>query len=47
LVVLIAAPWARFEDASNQAGMSRRYGGIQWQFGDVYARDNDKWQEDG
>jgi hypothetical protein len=34
--------WARFEDAANEAGLSRRYGGIHWQFGDIYARDNGK-----
>jgi hypothetical protein len=39
--------WARFEDAANEAGMSRRYGGIHWQFGDVYARDNGKKTGEG
>jgi hypothetical protein len=39
--------WARFEDAANEAGMSRRYGGIRWQFGDVYARDNGKKTGEG
>jgi hypothetical protein len=39
--------WARFEDAANQAGLSRRYGGIHWQFGDVYARDNGKKTGEG
>ena len=34
--------WSRFEDAANEAGMSRRYGGIHWQFGDTSARDNGK-----
>jgi hypothetical protein len=34
--------WARFEDAANEAGISRRYGGIHWQFGDTSARDNGK-----
>jgi len=28
--------------AAIQAGRSRRYGGIHWQFGDVQARDNGK-----
>ena len=31
--------WHTFEDAAWDAGMSRRYGGIHWQFGDTYARD--------
>jgi hypothetical protein len=31
--------WQTFEDAAWDAGMSRRYGGIHWQFGDTYARD--------
>jgi hypothetical protein len=39
--------WARFEDAANQAGISRRYGGIHWQFGDLYARDNGKKTGEG
>jgi hypothetical protein len=39
--------WARFEDAANEAGLSRRYGGIHWQFGDVYARDNGKKTGEG
>ena len=39
--------WARFEDAANEAGMSRRHGGIHWQFGDVYARDNGKKTGEG
>jgi hypothetical protein len=34
--------WARFEDAANEAGLSRRYGGIHGQFGDISARDNGK-----
>jgi hypothetical protein len=39
--------WARFEDAANEAGLSRRYGGIHWQFGDIYARDNGKKTGEG
>jgi hypothetical protein len=39
--------WARFEDAADEAGLSRRYGGIHWQFGDVYARDNGKKTGEG
>ena len=39
--------WARFEDAANEAGLSRRYGGIHWQFGDIYARDNGKKMGEG
>ena len=31
--------WHTFEEAAWDAGMSRRYGGIHWQFGDTYARD--------
>ena len=31
--------WQTFEDAAWDAGMSRRDGGIHWQFGDTYARD--------
>jgi hypothetical protein len=39
--------WARFEDAANEAGLSRRYGGIHWQFGDTSARDNGKKMGEG
>ncbi len=39
--------WSRFEDAANEAGMSRRYGGIHWQFGDTSARDNGKKMGEG
>jgi hypothetical protein len=39
--------WARFEDAANEAGISRRYGGIHWQFGDTSARDNGKKTGEG
>jgi hypothetical protein len=39
--------WARFEDAANEAGVSRRYGGIHWQFGDTSARDNGKKMGEG
>ena len=39
--------WSRFEDAANEAGLSRRYGGIHWQFGDTSARDNGKKMGEG
>jgi hypothetical protein len=35
----VTLSWAKFEDAANQAGQSRRYGGIHWLDGDIYSRD--------
>lgn len=31
--------WPSYLDAADEAGLSRRYGGIHWVEGDVYARD--------
>jgi hypothetical protein len=35
----ITLAWPSFTDAADEAGISRRYGGIHWIDGDVYARD--------
>jgi hypothetical protein len=43
----VTISWQTFEDAANEAGMSRRYGGIHWQFGDTEARDNGKKMGEG
>ena len=34
----LALLWATFSDAADQAGMSRRYGGIHFEQGDLDAR---------
>ena len=34
----LTLPWATFSDAANQAGLSRRYGGIHFEQGDLDAR---------
>jgi hypothetical protein len=38
----VTLSWHTFEDAAWDAGLSRRYGGIHWQFGDYYARETGK-----
>jgi hypothetical protein len=38
----VTISWHTYEDAAWDAGMSRRYGGIHWQFGDYYARETGK-----
>jgi hypothetical protein len=43
----VTISWRNFEDAAWEAGMSRRYGGIHWQFGDIQARDNGKKMGEG
>jgi hypothetical protein len=43
----VTISWSTFEAAANDAGMSRRYGGIHWQFGDTEARDNGKKMGEG
>jgi hypothetical protein len=43
----VTISWQTFEDAANEAGLSRRHGGIHWQFGDLYARDNGKKTGEG
>jgi hypothetical protein len=43
----VTISWSTFEAAANEAGMSRRYGGIHWQFGDTQARDNGKKMGEG
>ena len=43
----VTISWSTFEAAANDAGMSRRYGGIHWQFGDIQARDNGKKMGEG
>jgi hypothetical protein len=43
----VTISWSTFEAAANEAGMSRRYGGIHWQFGDTEARDNGKKMGEG
>jgi hypothetical protein len=35
----VTLSWRRFEDAAREAGLSRLYGGIHFDDGDVYARD--------
>jgi hypothetical protein len=35
----VTLSWNKFEDAANEAGLSRRYGGIHWLDGDTYSRD--------
>lgn len=35
----VTLSWPSFWDAADEAGVSRRYGGIHWVEGDVYARD--------
>lgn len=35
----VTLTWTTFEDAANEAGYSRRYGGIHWWTGDKHARD--------
>ena len=34
----VTLPWATFSDAADQAGLSRRYGGIHFEQGDLDAR---------
>ena len=36
----VTISWPPFEDAAREAGMSRRYGGIHWHFGDTEAFQN-------
>lgn len=36
---IVVLQWPTFQDAANEAGMSRRYGGIHFQDGDLRARD--------
>lgn len=31
--------WEKFEDAAWEAGISRRYGGIHWLYGDLISRE--------
>ena len=38
----VTMSWHTYEDAAWDAGLSRRYGGIHWQFGDYYARETGK-----
>ena len=35
----VTLSWPKLEDAANEAGISRRYGGIHWLDGDMYSRD--------
>jgi hypothetical protein len=34
----VTLSWATFTDAANQAGISRRYGGIHFELGDLVGR---------
>jgi hypothetical protein len=43
----VTISWQTFEDAAREAGMSRRYGGIHWQFGDIEAFENGKKTGEG
>ncbi len=38
----ITLSWPRFTDAADEAGISRRYGGIHWPIDDTPARDMGK-----